>query len=91
MTTCVVGGRRCRAAREGQAPDGDHTTASTPIRPSSSPRRPTAWIVGTIDRVVEQLQALEEAGVERVMLQHLDHEDLDGVELIGAAVVPHVA
>ena len=50
-----------------------------------------AWIVGTADAVVEQLLALEEVGVERVMLQHLDHEDLDTVELLGAEVVPRVS
>jgi hypothetical protein len=41
--------------------------------------------------VVEQLAALEEAGVERAMLRHLDDEDLDTVQLLGAAVVPRVA
>jgi hypothetical protein len=31
----------------------------------------------------ERMQELEDAGVTRVMLQHLDHEDLDRVEWIG--------
>jgi F420-dependent oxidoreductase-like protein len=51
---------------------------------------PEGWIVGTADEVVERLLALEGAGVERVMLQHLDHEDLDTIELLGESVVPRV-
>jgi alkanesulfonate monooxygenase SsuD/methylene tetrahydromethanopterin reductase-like flavin-dependent oxidoreductase (luciferase family) len=43
---------------------------------------PDHWIVGTIDQVRARLAELEGAGVERVMLQHLLHRDLDGVELI---------
>src|SRR5215207_3623473 len=39
---------------------------------------PDSWIVGTLEAVREHLAALEEAGVERVMFQHLLHRDLDG-------------
>jgi hypothetical protein len=35
----------------------------------------------------DQLRELEEAGVTRVMLQHLDHEDLDTVQWIGRELV----
>jgi hypothetical protein len=41
--------------------------------------------------VIAQLRELEDAGVDRVMLQHLDHEDLDVVELLGRDVAPAVA
>jgi F420-dependent oxidoreductase-like protein len=51
---------------------------------------PPAWLVGTPAQIVEQLQALERAGVARVMLQHLLHEDLDAVQLIGDEVIPAV-
>ena len=40
---------------------------------------------------VDQLRELEEAGVTRVMLQHLDHEDLDTVEWIGKELAPAAA
>jgi F420-dependent oxidoreductase-like protein len=50
-----------------------------------------AWITGTVDEAAEQLRELEAAGVERIMLQHLLHEDLDGVELIGRELIPAVA
>ena len=43
-----------------------------------------AWIVGTLDEVAERLGVLRDAGVARVMCQHLLHEDLDHVALIGA-------
>jgi alkanesulfonate monooxygenase SsuD/methylene tetrahydromethanopterin reductase-like flavin-dependent oxidoreductase (luciferase family) len=48
------------------------------------------WLVGTADEVVEQLGALAEAGVDRVMLQLHLHEDLDAIALVGAEVVPRV-
>jgi alkanesulfonate monooxygenase SsuD/methylene tetrahydromethanopterin reductase-like flavin-dependent oxidoreductase (luciferase family) len=51
---------------------------------------PIPWIAGTVDEVVEQLHAFEEAGVERMMLQHLAHDDLEMVALLGAEVLPRV-
>jgi F420-dependent oxidoreductase-like protein len=51
---------------------------------------PPAWIVGTIDQAVEQLQELRGAGVHRVMCQHLLHDDLDAVALIGDELAPKV-
>ena len=39
-------------------------------------------LIGTVAEIREQLSALEEAGVERLMFQHLTHNDLDGVDLI---------
>ena len=50
-----------------------------------------SWIVGTLDEATEQLRRLAAAGVERVMLQHLLHKDLDAVAQIGGQVVPAVA
>jgi alkanesulfonate monooxygenase SsuD/methylene tetrahydromethanopterin reductase-like flavin-dependent oxidoreductase (luciferase family) len=46
---------------------------------------------GTPDDVVRQLTALAEAGVERVMLQHLDHRDLDVLRVIAEEVAPALA
>jgi F420-dependent oxidoreductase-like protein len=47
--------------------------------------------VGTVEQAVERLRQIEEAGYERVMLQHLAHEDLETVALIGRELVPAVA
>lgn len=41
------------------------------------------WVIGTVEEVRDQLGRLEELGVERIMLQHLAHDDLDMVALIG--------
>jgi alkanesulfonate monooxygenase SsuD/methylene tetrahydromethanopterin reductase-like flavin-dependent oxidoreductase (luciferase family) len=47
-------------------------------------REPSPHLVlGTVDQAAEQLRDYEAAGVERVMLQHLAHEDVAMVELLG--------
>jgi hypothetical protein len=38
-----------------------------------------------------QLKALEAAGVARIMLQHLQHHDLETVELLGRELIPAVS
>jgi F420-dependent oxidoreductase-like protein len=52
---------------------------------------PAGWIVGTVERVAEQLSALGEAGIDRVMCQHLLHDELEPVALLGERVGPLVA
>jgi len=52
---------------------------------------PSGWIVGTVDQAVQQLRALSEAGVSRVMCQQLVHDDLDAVALLGDVLAPAVA
>jgi F420-dependent oxidoreductase-like protein len=52
---------------------------------------PDSWLVGTLDEATERLRELAGAGVERVMLQHLLHQDLDAVAQIGRRVAPAVA
>jgi F420-dependent oxidoreductase-like protein len=54
-------------------------------------RLPASWLVGTLDELEARLRALAEVGVERVMLQHLLHRDLDAVEQIGRRVAPAVS
>jgi F420-dependent oxidoreductase-like protein len=44
---------------------------------------PSGWIVGTLADAAEQIAGLREAGVHRLMCQHLLHDDLDAVALIG--------
>ena len=88
MTRCVVGAtpaeldRRLRrvAVRAGEDPA---TIATSPDR--------DAWIVGTPDEVLERIAAYREAGVERFMLQHLDHTDLDMLEELATSVRPRVS
>jgi alkanesulfonate monooxygenase SsuD/methylene tetrahydromethanopterin reductase-like flavin-dependent oxidoreductase (luciferase family) len=40
-------------------------------------------IAGTVQQVVEQLREYEQVGVERAMLQHLAHDDVDMVAVLG--------
>jgi F420-dependent oxidoreductase-like protein len=47
-------------------------------------------IVGTGPEVAEQLGSLDEAGVERVMLQWLETDDLDGLEAMAQSVLPQL-
>ena len=48
-------------------------------------------VVGTIDEAAKRLREYEAAGVQRFMLQHLLHDDIEAVELIGRELIPRVA
>jgi len=48
-------------------------------------------LVGTVDEVAARLREYEAAGCARVMLQHLLHDDLEPVRLIGRELAPAVA
>jgi alkanesulfonate monooxygenase SsuD/methylene tetrahydromethanopterin reductase-like flavin-dependent oxidoreductase (luciferase family) len=43
---------------------------------------------GSPDRVVEQLAEWRDAGVDRVMIQLLLHNDLEQIEIIGQELAP---
>jgi alkanesulfonate monooxygenase SsuD/methylene tetrahydromethanopterin reductase-like flavin-dependent oxidoreductase (luciferase family) len=47
-------------------------------------------IAGTPDLWIEQLRAFRNAGVQRVMLQWLDLDDLPGIETVAREVLPAV-
>jgi F420-dependent oxidoreductase-like protein len=47
-------------------------------------------LVGSSADIVNQIDALEEAGVGRVMLQHLQHHDLEIVKRIGREIIAAV-
>ena len=47
-------------------------------------------IVGTAQQMVEQLGHLAEVGLQRVMLQWIDLDDIDGLEAIAQEVVPQL-
>jgi F420-dependent oxidoreductase-like protein len=48
-------------------------------------------VVGTIDQAAERIREYEQAGVQRIMLQHLLHDDIEAVELIGRELIPRVS
>lgn len=47
-------------------------------------------VVGTPNQMADQLNELAEAGVQRIMLQWLDLDDIDGLEAIAKYVKPQV-
>ena len=79
MTGVLVGRDRAEVAERAAAP---HRA------PPGGAGRPGAWITGTLDEAAEQLAAFRDAGVARVMCQHLLHTDLDSVALIGEELAP---
>jgi F420-dependent oxidoreductase-like protein len=70
---------RVLAEREGTDPDPQRLREEHP-----------AWIVGTLDEAAEQLAAVRDAGTHRVMLQHLVHDELDTLRLIGRELAPRL-
>jgi F420-dependent oxidoreductase-like protein len=48
-------------------------------------------LIGNADQIVEQLGALEEAGVQRVMLQWLQQDDMDRLEAMAHQIIPQVS
>ena len=88
MTTCIIGADQSeflervrgvlKAINNGDSP-GDYVR-----------ERRTSKILGTTDEVIDRLQSYQAAGVERVMLQHMLHRDLDMVEQLGTLVIPVV-
>ncbi|HZD72974.1 MAG TPA: TIGR03560 family F420-dependent LLM class oxidoreductase [Actinomycetota bacterium] len=89
MTGCVVGSDRAEL-RERVGRLLDRTgRGGTPQAMIESP--PAHMLLGTVEQVAERLRAYEAAGVQRVMLQHLVHDDLEMVGLIGDSLVPALA
>ena len=78
MTACIVGmddddlGRRAEALMN-QEGDPHQWLDSLP----------DVYITGTVDTVPEKLARLEEAGVDRVMMQMQDHTDVEMVHVLG--------
>jgi alkanesulfonate monooxygenase SsuD/methylene tetrahydromethanopterin reductase-like flavin-dependent oxidoreductase (luciferase family) len=70
MTGCVVG-------RDG-AELRERLAEFTAVTGNDSPP-----ISGTVDQVVDRLREYEAAGVERAMLQHIVHEDVEMVAVLG--------
>jgi F420-dependent oxidoreductase-like protein len=48
-------------------------------------------LVGTSNQIVDQLETITQAGIQRVMLQWLDLDDLDGLESLAKGVLPQIS
>jgi len=71
MTTCVVGR------------DDSEVRDRLQAWADSSKLDHTPRLAGTVEQVAETLREYEAVGVERAMLQHLAHQDLDMVAVLG--------
>jgi F420-dependent oxidoreductase-like protein len=60
-------------------------------RLSAAELRQRGLVIGPPGAVVDQLGELSRTGVQRVMLQWLDLDDLDGLELLARRVLPQVS
>ena len=66
-----------------------HVTLFPSLPKTLADWRAAGFIGGPPSQVVDQLEAFEEAGVARFMLQHNDLDDLASLELLAAEVLPH--
>jgi F420-dependent oxidoreductase-like protein len=84
MTTVIVGDDdadlRARARRVADLQNTDADQLLT--------HPPESWVVGTVEKAAEQIRRLEGAGVDRLMCQHLAHDDIEFVALLGQRLVP---
>jgi alkanesulfonate monooxygenase SsuD/methylene tetrahydromethanopterin reductase-like flavin-dependent oxidoreductase (luciferase family) len=71
-----------------QAPEADRGSAAALLQFLRG-RAPNA-IFGTPAEVIEQVQAYGDAGVEEIMIQRHDLDDLEGLQIIAEEVLPHV-
>ncbi|MCY4020928.1 MAG: TIGR03560 family F420-dependent LLM class oxidoreductase [Chloroflexi bacterium] len=58
---------------------------------SDEARHGGAMIVGTANEVIDQIAARVEAGVQRIMLQWMEMEDLENLELLARDILPRFA
>lgn len=80
MTNCIYARSSFALSKKLQARKRPKTPAEL---------RQDGIIVGTGAELVEQIGELERVGVQRVMLQWLDLDDLDGLEGMASEVLPH--
>jgi F420-dependent oxidoreductase-like protein len=87
MTLVLVGADeaefRARAERLAALRGSDIDTMLDELRDNS--------VCGTIEQAAERIREYEAAGAQRIMLQHLLHDDIEQIELIGRELIPLVS
>jgi len=73
MTTCVVGHDANEVAERQRR-----------VEELTGEPADEMWLAGTVDELAERFAQLEQVGIQRVFLQHLDHRDLGAVAAMGA-------
>ncbi len=66
------------------------TRAATPAQELPDVLRAAGWLVGAPAEIAEQIAALAAEGIERVMLQFFDQDDLDALHMVGEEVIPRL-
>ena len=89
MTTCIVGADEAEFAQRARAVY-DLRPRDVTFEDWLDGQRQGA-ILGTVDQVLARLRRLASLGVDGVMLQHLRHDDLESVALMGHELAPAVA
>ncbi|MEX2144066.1 MAG: LLM class F420-dependent oxidoreductase [Anaerolineales bacterium] len=77
MTGVIIGRTRIQKASKANGRSADEM-------------RQAGRLVGEAGEIIEQLGALAEAGCQRVMLQWLDQDDIEGLEEIAKQVLPQM-
>jgi F420-dependent oxidoreductase-like protein len=89
MTRLLIGAdeddlrRRAAELMERIDEDGDVDAFIEGMKPTMT--------AGTVEQVLERLREFTAVGAERVMFQHLVHDDLETVALIGREILPQAA
>jgi F420-dependent oxidoreductase-like protein len=83
MTGCLIGEERARRLFAARPRDDDFETWRAGYAERS--------LVGSLDDVAARIREYEAAGCERIMLQHLLHDDVEAVREIGRELAPSVA
>jgi F420-dependent oxidoreductase-like protein len=81
MTTCLLGRDEAELRERADRLASLHFTDTT--GPDLIEKYRDECVFGTLEQAAERLAEMEAAGVTRIMLQHLDHRDLDAVALMG--------
>ena len=82
MVGCIFGADDSQVA--------ERVKARTKGERSADDLRKRGVVVGTPNEMAEQLNQLAQAGVQRVMLQWIDLDDIDGLEIISHQVLPQL-
>jgi alkanesulfonate monooxygenase SsuD/methylene tetrahydromethanopterin reductase-like flavin-dependent oxidoreductase (luciferase family) len=81
MTGCVFGRDEAEVRRKVDSRTGG--------KADPDDLRQRGLIVGTASQIVDQLGSLSDAGLQRIMLQWVDLDDMDGLQALAAGVLPY--
>jgi alkanesulfonate monooxygenase SsuD/methylene tetrahydromethanopterin reductase-like flavin-dependent oxidoreductase (luciferase family) len=88
MTGCLVGATQREL--QARARRLDTLAASYPRLADYRQRLMVRGVVGTPEQAADRLGQLAEAGVERIMLQHLLHDDLELLQVVSEEIAPRL-